>query len=63
MENEIIELKKGIAISLNYIGNIYSAQGDIPKAMEYWRKSLKIYEEIGDKKGIVAIYNQHWNYL
>ena len=31
---------------------IYNDQGDIPKALEYYHRSLKIYEELGDKKGI-----------
>ena len=32
-------------------------QGDIPKALEYYHKSLKIREEIGDKKGIANSLN------
>ncbi|MDO8999709.1 MAG: tetratricopeptide repeat protein, partial [Bacteroidota bacterium] len=63
--------KEGIATSLNNIGFIYSIQGDpsitsskedalragIPKALEYYSKSLKIYEEIGDKEGIATSLN------
>ncbi|MDP3147436.1 MAG: tetratricopeptide repeat protein, partial [Bacteroidota bacterium] len=63
--------KEGIATSLNNIGFIYKIQGDpsitsskedalragIPKALEYYSKSLKIYEEIGDKEGIATSLN------
>ncbi len=63
--------KDGIAESLNNIGNIYYSKGDpsitssredaikagIPKALEYYSKSLKIQEEIGDKKGIAYSLN------
>ena len=44
--------KKYLAAAINNIGYIYNNQGDIPKALEYYSKSLKIREEIGDKYGI-----------
>lgn len=34
------------------IGEIYSEQGDYPKAIEYSSKALKLFEELGDKQGI-----------
>ena len=41
-----------MAISLNNIGKIYHNQGDYAKALDYYTKSLKFREEIGDKKGM-----------
>jgi len=63
---EEIKFKEGIARSLHNIGNIYESYGDpsvssskkesmklgIKKAVDYYSRSLKIWEEIGDKKGI-----------
>ena len=48
--------KKQLANALNNIGYIYSNQGDIPKAIEYYNKSLKIQEDIGDKNGLASCY-------
>ena len=45
-------LKKYLAEALNNIGLIYKKQGNITKALEYYSKSLKLQEEIGDKQGI-----------
>ena len=44
--------KKYLATSLNNIGIIYKNQADLPRALQYYGKSLKIKEEIGDKRGI-----------
>ncbi len=46
-----------LADALNNIGYIYENQGDIPKGLEYYHKSLKIKEEIGNKKGIATSLN------
>ena len=46
-----------LAETLNNIGYIYDDQGDIPKALEHYHKSLKIREEIGDKNGIAMSLN------
>ncbi|MBL4657816.1 MAG: tetratricopeptide repeat protein, partial [Flavobacteriales bacterium] len=65
---EEIGEKSGIATSLNNIGYIYRNQGDpscvgskeeclragIPKALEFYHKSLKILEEIGERNGIAG---------
>jgi len=45
------------AKSFLYIGNIYNDQSSYDKAIEYYLKSLKIYEELKDKKGIAICYN------
>jgi len=46
-----------LATALNNFGYIYDVQGDIPKALEYYHKSLKIEEKIGDKEGIATSLN------
>ena len=46
-----------MANSLNNIGAIYRNQGDIPKALEYYHKSLRIQEIIGNNKGIALSLN------
>lgn len=48
---------KILSNALSNIGLIYQAQGDIPKALEYGHKSLKIQEEIGDKGAIAGSLN------
>ncbi|OFY95810.1 MAG: hypothetical protein A3K10_16990 [Bacteroidetes bacterium RIFCSPLOWO2_12_FULL_31_6] len=49
--------KKYLAESFNNIGVIYDNQGDIPKALEYYSKSLQLREEIGDKQGTAMSLN------
>jgi two-component sensor histidine kinase len=46
-----------LGVALNNIGYVYNRKGDIPKALEYYHKSLKIQEEINDKEGIAASLN------
>ena len=43
--------------ALNNIGYICKNQGDIPKALVHYHKSLKIREEVGDKNGIAVSLN------
>src|SRR3954447_19896883 len=43
---------KGEALSLNRIAVSYSAVGDYPKALQFFTKAQKIYEDIGDGAGI-----------
>jgi class 3 adenylate cyclase/tetratricopeptide (TPR) repeat protein len=45
------------ALSLNNLGYYYWRQGDIPKALEYYGRSLKLNEELGYKKGIAMSLN------
>jgi serine phosphatase RsbU (regulator of sigma subunit)/tetratricopeptide (TPR) repeat protein len=49
--------KKGIAYSLNNIGQIYLNQGEITKSMDFYNRSLKIREELKDIKGISQSLN------
>ena len=53
-----------LADALSNIGFIYNSQGDIPKALEYFHKGLKVYEEtrlpdgqLGHKKRIASSLN------
>jgi len=56
-ESMLRSLNISLAGALNNIGYIYKGQGDIPKALEYYHKSLNIQEEIGDKSGIATSLN------
>ena len=40
--------------TLNNIGLIYSDQGDYPKALDYYTRSLKIDEQLGNQQGIAV---------
>ena len=46
-----------LAGSINNIGFFESANGNISKALEFYKKSLKIQEELGSKEGIAASLN------
>ncbi len=48
---------KHLAYALNNIGYLANSQGDIPKSLEYFRKSLFIQEKIGDKRGVAESLN------
>ncbi|MCD6068860.1 MAG: tetratricopeptide repeat protein [Bacteroidetes bacterium] len=54
---EYLNLSRYLANSLNNIGYVYHNQGDIPKTIEYWNKSLKAREQMNDKTGIATSYN------
>ncbi|OFY94448.1 MAG: hypothetical protein A3K10_16890 [Bacteroidetes bacterium RIFCSPLOWO2_12_FULL_31_6] len=49
--------KKYLADALNNKGFFCNNQGDIPNALESYDESLKIYEDIGYKKGIAVSLN------
>ena len=57
--SEIVKkrLKTSLAAALNNIGYIYNAQGETKKALGYFSQSLKISEELGDKKEIAFSLN------
>jgi tetratricopeptide (TPR) repeat protein len=55
--NETPNIKKGIAYSLNNIGQIYLNQGDVAKTLDCYYRALKIREEIKDPKGISQSLN------
>jgi tetratricopeptide (TPR) repeat protein len=54
-ENKAILLSQ--ANSLSYIGYAYYNLKNIPKALEYYGKSSKIYEETGDRRGLAVNIN------
>jgi tetratricopeptide (TPR) repeat protein len=43
--------RRGIAISLNNLGNLHWNLGDYARALAFYERSLKIQEEIGDRDG------------
>ena len=49
--------KKWIANSLNVSGVAFMNKGDYPKALENYEKAVKLFEEIGNKRGMGNIYN------
>jgi len=51
LKSEILNQK---ASALNNIGFIYMNHGDISNALDYYSKSLRIQEEIGDRKGLAG---------
>ena len=48
---------QGMSDCYNNIGLVHYYQGNYHKAIEYYLKSLKIKEELGDKKGMSQCYN------
>ena len=49
--------KKSKAYALNNFGIIYADHGDYSKAIDYYTRSLKIQEKLGNKKGIASSLN------
>jgi len=45
------------ASALNNIGFVYNSTGNVQKALEYYGRSLDIFEQIGDKEGIASTLN------
>jgi tetratricopeptide (TPR) repeat protein len=46
-----VEVDWDMASVLDGFGRLYEKQNFIPEAIEYWKKCLKIREEIADKQG------------
>lgn len=58
------KLLTALAEAINNIGYYYDMQGDVPKALSFYNKSLKIKKEVGDKEGVaVALHNIGHVYL
>jgi adenylate cyclase len=51
------EMQKGMGAALNIQAIIFLNRGDYPKALDHLRKSLKMFETIGDKNDISASLN------
>jgi len=47
-------IKKHLAKTFNGIGIVYDEQAHFPKALNYYLRALKIFEETGETKGIAA---------
>ena len=56
-QNEKEEIDVGLASCFMGIGLVHWDQGAYEKALEYFFKSLKINESIGNKNGILSCYN------
>ncbi|GEC77439.1 tetratricopeptide repeat-containing sensor histidine kinase [Flavobacterium aquatile] len=63
-ENEInansknnLDIKKGLAKAYGSIGIVFSEQSNYAKALKYYLKSVKIYEEINDFEKCAKLYN------
>jgi two-component system LytT family sensor kinase len=50
-------LKKAMAGAINNLGYLNKLRGDIPKALDYYHKSLSIQKEIGDIDGVATSLN------
>lgn len=65
-EKERKALNVSLGSALNNIGFHAEAIGEIPKALEYYHKALKVQEECSDKKGLATSFNNLgyvYNYL
>lgn len=48
---------KHMADAINNVGYLADVQGEIFRAINYYKKSLEIYRKIGDQQGIATAYN------
>ncbi len=51
------KLSVGLASALNNIGYFQSSNGNIPEALKYYKRSLKIQEKVGDRDGVATSLN------
>ena len=58
---EKIEFRQGQAYALKAIGQIYKKQAKYLEALDYYRQSIKIFEEIKDNVGVSNLYNNIGN--
>lgn len=59
----LVLLRQSLAEALNNVGYINNHEGNIPKAIECYFKSLKIKEELGDENSMARAYNNIGGYL
>ncbi|MCB9198071.1 MAG: tetratricopeptide repeat protein [Flavobacteriales bacterium] len=53
----VTSIKNSLGTIFNNTGYIHKQQGDLPTALNYYDKSLKLREELGDKEGMANSYN------
>ena len=65
LRSDVVKLnqKNGVATCLNNTAGIYKIQGQLIEALDNYKSSLKIYEEIGYKSGIALALNSMGNIL
>ena len=56
-QSKSIEVKKGLAKALGSIGIVFSEQSNYTKSLEFYLKSVTIYEEINDLEKCAKLYN------
>ena len=56
-ETGTVEDRRNLSISYERIGDIYKAQGNIPQALEYYKKSLDIAEQLVKETDRVQSYD------
>ena len=49
--------RRSLAAALNNIGYVHDIKGDIPLALEYYNKAIKVLEVIGSKEGVASALN------
>ncbi|HET6244061.1 MAG: tetratricopeptide repeat protein [Bacteroidetes bacterium] len=59
--SETIQFKKGQALALNYIGNVYAQKAEYTQALRNYFASLEIKKELGDEPALAASYNNIGN--
>ncbi|MFI5161271.1 MAG: ATP-binding protein [Sphingobacteriales bacterium] len=52
--SKAVQYKKGEAISLNCLGNVYSTTGNYSKALAYYLSALKLGEQMNDRQRIAG---------
>jgi Nif-specific regulatory protein len=50
------ESSKELGLALNGMGVVYWELGEFAKALNFYNKSLKVFEELKDEKGIAVVY-------
>lgn len=50
-----IEFLPGLATALEKLGTCHEKKGDFDKALDYQRKSLKVFEKLGDHLGLAVV--------
>ncbi len=57
LRNKTQDIKEGLARAYGSIGVVFSEQSNYSKALTYYRKAIKLYEEIKNNKNTGRLYN------